>query len=144
MKNDTDIIALRQPESVDDALIEIAREGERFQDGPHPAEHWGHLRDLQPHRKRLRHRSAPNHTNKGRAVAENGEADGLQAHSGRSKDLAPTEERKPVAFGHRRHHIHGRRRHAQHRNPRRLIRPRHPDSSIARKNPLAGQPEPQI
>ena len=27
MKNDTDIIALRQPESVDDALTEIAREG---------------------------------------------------------------------------------------------------------------------
>ena len=29
MKNDTDIIALRQPESVDDALTEIAREGAR-------------------------------------------------------------------------------------------------------------------
>ena len=29
MKNDTDIIALRQPESVDDPLTEIARDGAR-------------------------------------------------------------------------------------------------------------------
>ena len=82
----------------------------------------------QPHRERLRHRQAPDRANQGGAVAEDSEADGLQARSGRREDMAPPEGRKPVAFGHRRRHIHRRCRRKRHRKPRRLIRPRHPKS----------------
>ena len=43
--------------------------------------------------------------------------------------------REPVAFGHRGRHIHRRCRHKRHRKPRRLIRPRHPDYSMAQNSP---------
>jgi len=41
------------------------------------------------------------------------------------------EGREPVASGHRKRHIHRRRRRTRHRSPRRLIRPFHPGSGIA-------------
>ena len=100
-----------------------------------PADHWDHLRTTgappvrQPDRERLRHRPAPDRANQGRAVAEDREAHGLQARSGRRENLAPPEGRQPVAFGHRRRHIHRRCRRKRHRKPRRLIRPHHPKSA---------------
>ena len=66
-------------------------------------------------------RSAPDRAKQGRAVAEDGEAHGLQAFSGRRQDVAPLEGREPVASGHRRGHIHRRWRRKRHRRPRRLI-----------------------
>jgi putative transposase len=67
-----------------------------------PADHWVHLRKGN---SRLCHRPAPDRANQGRAVAEDGEADGVQARSGRRQDVAPPEGREPVAFDHRRRHI---------------------------------------
>jgi len=85
----------------------------------------------QSDRERLRHRSASDRSNQGGVVAEDREAHGLQARPGRRKDMAPPEGREPVAFGHRRRHIHRRCRREPHRKPRRLIRTRHPKSGIA-------------
>src|SRR6056297_3186225 len=85
----------------------------------------------QPDRERLRHRPAQDRADQGRAVAEDCEAHGLQARSGRRENMAPPEGREPVANGHRRRHIHRRCRRNRHQKPRRLIRPRHPGFSIA-------------
>ena len=73
-----------------------------------PADHWDHLRTGNPIESvfaTVRHRTV---RSKGAAVAENGEAHGVQARSGRRKDMAPPEGREPVADGHRRCHFHRR------------------------------------
>ena len=75
-----------------------------------PAEHWDHLRTVQPDRERVRHRPAPHRPHQGRAVAGHRPADGLQAGHGRREDLAPAEGREPVAQGRSRASPSGRRR----------------------------------
>jgi hypothetical protein len=52
--------------------------------------------------------SAPDRANQRRAVAEDCEAHGLQARSGRRKDMAAPEGCEPVAIGHRRRQVHRR------------------------------------
>ena len=95
-----------------------------------PAEHWDHLRTANPIESvfaTVRH----HRPHQGRPLAEDGEADGLHPCPRRREEMAPAERRKPVASRRRRHHIHRRCRSPRPRNPRRLIRSRHPDSAIA-------------
>ena len=108
-----------------------------------PADHWDHLRTGNPIESVFATGQASDGADQGGAVAKDREADGLQARSGRWEDVAPPEGRKPVAFGHRRGHIHRRCRRKRHRKPRRLIRPRHPKSRIApssHRQSLAAKP----
>ena len=61
------------------------------------------------------------------AVANDSEADGVQARSDRRQNMAPPEGCEPVANGYQSRQIHRR----GSRQRRRLIRLRHPNSSIA-------------
>ena len=85
----------------------------------------------QPDRERLRHGPAPDRPDQGRALAEDGEADGLHPRPRSLEAMAPAAGRQPVASRRRWHQVHRRCRHPRCRKPRRLIRPRHPDSAIA-------------
>ncbi len=103
-----------------------------------PADHWDHLRTGNPIESvfaTVRHRTV---RTKGALSQKTVEADGLQARSGRREDMAAPEGREPVANGHRRRHIHRRCRRKRRRKPRRLIRPRHPNSRIAPAMHLLG------
>ena len=65
----------------------------------------------QPDRERLRHGPAPDRPDQGRALAEDGEADGLHPRPRRLEEMAPAEGRQPVASRRRWHQIHRRCRH---------------------------------
>ena len=56
---------------------------------------------LEPDRERVRHRAASDGAYERRAVADDGQADGLQADDGCRQDMAKTERRKSVAEGRR-------------------------------------------
>ena len=103
-----------------------------------PADHWDHLRTSNPIESIFCHHSPPDRADQGGAVANDSEADGVQACSDRRQNMAPPEGREPVANGHRRSQIHRRCRRQQRRKPRRLIRPRHPNSSIAQWRCITG------
>ena len=82
-----------------------------------------------------KYRAASQRAHEGCALTQDGPVDGLQACHGGVKDLASAEGRKPLAHGHRRRQIHRRRRrNRDRRSPRRLIRTRHPNSTIAPHN----------
>ena len=86
-----------------------------------PAEHWDHLRTHEPDRERVRHGPAPDRPDQGRALADDRQADGVQAGDGRLENLAAAEGRKPVAEGRGRCHVPRRDRgHREPRSPRRL------------------------
>ena len=78
--------------------------------------------NVEPDRKRVRHRPPPHHPHKGRAVTGHRTIDDVQAGDGGRQNMAPLEGREPVAQSHPRRHIPRRRR--DHRNAnteRRLI-----------------------
>ncbi len=82
----------------------------------------GSLADNESYRKRVRDRPAQNRAHERLVVANDCQADGVQAALRRIKDLAAAERHKSVAEGHRRCQIP--RRHRGHRSagkPRRLI-----------------------
>ena len=97
-----------------------------------PAEHWDHLRTSNPIESvfaTVRHRTV---RTKGALSPGHRPAHGVQARHRRRQDVAQAEGREPVAQGRPRRHIPKRRRGDQHASTeRRLITPRHPNSSIA-------------
>ena len=84
------------------------------------------------------HRPPPHRPHQAGIVTKDREADGLHPRAGSLEDTAPPQRRKSVASRHRRRQVHRRGRQQRSRqNQRRLIRPHHPKSGIAR-----GIPEP--
>jgi putative transposase len=96
-----------------------------------PGEHWDHLRTGNPIESvfaTVRHRTV---RTKGALSQKTAKLMVFKLVQAAAKDVAPPEGGQPVAFGHRRRHIHRRCRQERRRKPRRLIRPRHPKSRIA-------------
>jgi hypothetical protein len=70
-----------------------------------PAEHWAHLRTLEPDRERVRDGAASHGAHEGRALAGHCAPDGVQAGDGRVEKLATTARPKSVAKNYRRRNI---------------------------------------
>ena len=82
----------------------------------------------QSDRERLRHGPAPDRPDQGCALAGDGEADRLRPGPSRLEEVAPAEGRQPGASRRQWRRVYRRYRSPRRRDPRRLIRPRHPDS----------------
>jgi hypothetical protein len=73
-----------------------------------PGRSLGSPAHLQSDRERVRHGSAPDGAEQGRARPGHGAADGLQARDGRRQDVAAAQGRKSIAAGDPGRHIQGR------------------------------------
>ena len=86
-----------------------------------PADHWDHLRTLEPDRERVRDGEASHRPHERRAVAGYRASHGVQTGDGRVQDLAAFERSKPVAESRQRYKVQRRNRSCRRNQIRRLI-----------------------